>query len=101
MDFLEHRKVQIDLDSKTVHIQEKLVSAGYVKSKAGLARTHFGTTIPTNSEVDNEVWISRHKSGEIVLLEPLPCLHLRSVAGAKCLVQVKRGRAPIQLLNPT
>ena len=101
MDFLEHHKVQIDLDSKTVHIQEKLVSACYVKSKAGLARTHFGTTIPANSEVDIEVRISRRKSGEIVLLEPLPCLHLRSVAGAKCLVQVKRGCAPIRLLNPT
>ena len=27
MDFLEKHKVQIDLDSKTVHIEEKLVSA--------------------------------------------------------------------------
>ena len=26
---------------------------------------------------------------------------MRSVAGAKCLVQVKRGRAPIRLMNPT
>ena len=101
MDLLEQHKVQIDLDSKTVYIQEKLVSACYVRSKAGLARTDRGINIPAGSEVDIQLRISRRKPGEIVLLEPLPCLHIRNVAGAKCLVQIKRGQAPIRLLNPT
>lgn len=101
MDFLEHHKVQIDLDTKTVYIQEKLVAACYVKSKEGLARTDKGVTIPAGSEVDIQLRISRRKPGETVLLEPLPSLNLRNVAGAKCLVQIKKGRAPIRLLNPT
>ena len=101
MDFLEHHKVQIDLNSKTVYIKEKLVSACFVRSKTGLARTDKGVTIPAGSEVDVNVRISRRKKGELVLLEPLPCLHERNVAGAKCLVQIRKGRAPIRLLNPT
>ena len=101
MDFLEHHKVQIDLDRKTVYIQDKLVSACYVRSKEGLARTDKGVTIPAGSEVNIQLRVSRRKTGEIVLLEPLPSLYSRNLAGAKCLVQVRRGRAPIRLLNPT
>lgn len=101
IDFLEHHKVQIDLDSKQVYIQEKLVGACYVRSQAGLARTDKGVIIPAGSEVDIELRVSRRKPGEVILLEPLPSLHVRNVAGAKCLVRVKRGRAPIRLINPT
>ena len=101
MDFLEHHKVQIDLDRKTVYIQDKLVSACYVRSKEGLARTDKGVTIPAGSEVNVQLRVSRRKTGEIVLLEPLPSLYSHNLAGAKCLVQVRRGRAPIRLINST
>ena len=57
--------------------------------------------IPAGSAVDIELKVSRRKSDEVILLEPLPSLNSRNVAGAKCLVSVKRGRAPIRLLNPT
>ena len=102
MDFLKFHKVQIDLDKRTVYIQDKLVSACFLKRKTGLARTgRKGVTIPAGSQMNIELKVSRRKAGEVVLLEPIPHLQSRQLAGAKCLVTVKRGRAPISLLNPT
>ena len=102
MDFLKFHKVQIDLDKRTVYIQDKLVSACFLKRKTGLARTgRKGVTIPAGSQMNIELKVSRRNAGEVVLLEPIPHLQSRQLAGAKCLVTVKRGRAPISLLNPT
>ena len=91
---------KLTLIEKTVYIQDKLVSGCYVRSKEGLARTDKGVTIPAGSEVNVQLRVSRRKTGEIVLLGPLPSLYSRNLAGAKCLVQVRRGQAPIRLLNP-
>ena len=43
----------------------------------------------------------KEKTREVVLLEPIPNLQSKHLAGAKCLVTVKRGRVPMSLLNPT
>ena len=78
------------------------MSACFLKRKTGLARTgRKGVTIPAGSQMNIELMVSRRKAGEVVLLEPIPHLQSRQLAGAKCLVTVKRGRAPISLLNPT
>ena len=101
MDFLKFHKVQIDLDKRTIYIQDKLVSACFLKRKTGLARTGKCVTIPAGSQMNIELKVSRRKPGEVVLLEPIPNLQSKHLAGAKCLVTVKRGRVPMSLLNPT
>ena len=44
--------------------------------------------------------VSKRKSGDVVLLEPSQTLHARGVAGARSLEFIKRGKAPIRLLDP-
>ena len=101
MDFLKFHRVQIDLDKRTVYIHDKLVSACFLKRKTGLARTGKCITIPAGSQMNIEVKVSRRKTGEVVLLEPIPNLESRHLAGAKCLVTVKRGKVPMSILNLT
>ena len=66
MDFLKFHKVQIDLDKRTFYIQDKLVSACFLKRKrkTGLARTGKCVTIPAGSEINIEFKVERRKPGE-------------------------------------
>ena len=101
MDFLKCHKVRIDIHSKQVYIQEEVASACLIKTNSGLARTCKGITIPARSQVNAILQVSRRRSGETVLLEPIPGLHSRNIAAARSLVCVSQGRAPMRLLNPT
>ena len=101
MDFLKFHKVQTDLDKRTIYIQDQLASACFLKTKSGLVRTGKGFKIPAGCQMNIELKVSRRKAGKVVLLEPIPNLHARQLAGAKCLVTVKRGKLPVSLLNPT
>ena len=91
MDFLKFHKVQTDLDKRTIYIQDKLVSACFLKRKTSLARTGKCVTIPAGSQMNIELKVSRRKPGEVVLLEPIPNLQSKHLAGAKCLVTAKQG----------
>ena len=72
-----------------------------IQTNNGLARTTKGITIPAGSQVNIEVHVSKRRSGDVVLLESSQTLHARGVAGARSLVCIKRGNAPIRLLNQT
>ena len=58
-------------------------------------------TLPTRSETEIMVKLSRRKDGEEVLLEPVPELAKLHLAAARCLVKVTNGKAVLRLSNPT
>ena len=101
IDFLEYHKVKIDLDSGYVFIKEDVVCASLVRTKSGLARVYKPTTVPAGCEVEISVRVSRRKSDDVLLLEPVPYLQHKGVAGARCLVRVHKGKAILRVLNPT
>lgn len=102
VDFMEKYKVQVHLDTKTVHIPDKFDSAQVhaFDLDTGLVRTCNPVTIPPQSHGDIEVNISNIPHGETVVLEPLPKLPEFQLAGAKCLV-LTSNTVFMQILNPT
>ncbi|MES9902578.1 MAG: retropepsin-like aspartic protease [Sedimenticola sp.] len=101
MDFLTSHNVVIDLSTSTISIHDQLITACLIQSPNGLVRTTTAITVPAESEINVEAKVSNRRTGEVVLLEPVTSLCNRSLAGARCLVQVRKGKAPIRLLNPT
>ncbi|XP_060602869.1 uncharacterized protein LOC132755945 [Ruditapes philippinarum] len=71
------------------------------RTDAGLARVINGTNIPANSRKDIKVKVSRNKTDGIFLIEPTDSLYKKSLAGAKCLVRVKKRKAVISIMNVT
>lgn len=101
IDFLTIHNAAWDIPAGKLYLQDKLICASLMPSKTGYLRTNKPIVIPSQSEVNIEGKVSHHKTGEVLLIEPISSLTNRSIAGARCLVQVKGGKAPIRLLNPT
>ncbi|MEW8547939.1 MAG: reverse transcriptase domain-containing protein [Candidatus Thiodiazotropha sp.] len=101
MDFLEHHKVKIDIEAGTVYIKDKLLKSPIIRTKAGFARVDKPICVPAGAEVEMPVKVSKRKTDEVVLLEPIATLQNYGIGGAKCLVKVHKGKAVFRVLNPS
>lgn len=103
VDFLHNTQANLNFFTNTVELTDNPGISCITKldTKAGIARTKKAITIPQRSEMLISVVVSRQQNGSEVLLEPLQSLGSQNLSGAKCLVQVKNGRAFFKLLNPT
>jgi transposase InsO family protein len=101
LDFMEKHKANIDMGNKVLYIQNNSAQAGSYQTDVGLARTATPIRIPPQQEITIPVKISKHKHGQVLLLEPLPGIANDNIAGAKCLVKVIKGKSQFRLLNPT
>ena len=104
IDFITRNKLLINYETNTLHANSN-TSAPLIcplEIDAGLARASRSYIIPKRTETLIEVQVSRCKNGEYVYLNPLPSLTLsKQLIAAKCLVQVRRRRAIIKVMNPT
>ena len=102
MDFLEQNKVDISLASKIIYIPDfESNSVNAVELNSGLARTVADTKIPPFHQADIPISVSNIRS-HIALIEPLPALPERSLAGAKCCVSLqKNNQSCLRVMNPT
>lgn len=101
-DFLQQHGVTVDFAENLVTLKNKndnRVNVKLARSDAGLARINQNTYIPANSRKDVKVKVSRSKSDGIFLIEPCDSLYKKNLAGAKCLVKIKKRRASISIMN--
>ncbi|CAG2216293.1 unnamed protein product [Mytilus edulis] len=85
-DFLLPNKVDILNSVGSVFFPDKENNTiNTLELNSGLARTVSGTTIPPFHQADIPVTISNVRN-QVALLEPLPSLPEKSLAGAKCCV---------------
>lgn len=90
-DFLQFFKAKIDLETKTLHLEDNNVGlVTKILDSNGLVRTLDAVTIPKMSETIISVSVSKHVNGEQVILEPKPSLTIKHLVAAKCVVTVNQ-----------
>lgn len=100
LDFMQKHNVEIDFRNKTVYIQDKTIETRINQSNSGVAKPLRSVSIPARSQVDIPVFVSRRKSGDIVLLEPVESLTDNQLVGARCLVKISKRKTVVRILNP-
>ncbi|VDI07259.1 Hypothetical predicted protein [Mytilus galloprovincialis] len=101
-DFLLPNKVDILNSVGSVFFPDKENNTiNTLELNSGLARTVSGTTIPPFHQADIPVTISNVRN-QVALLEPLPSLPEKSLAGAKCCVSLyETNKSILRVMNPT
>ena len=100
MDFLESNRDIVCLASKSLSIQDGLISVSLIETNAGFVRCKKSVTLPPHCQVDVPVSISRCLPNTVLLLEPVPQLADKQIQGARCLVTNIRKTVYMRLLNP-
>jgi len=98
-DFLTTNKVSLDFNTNTMCLNEDSSKMYPLVTSAGMVRADNPVVVPANHEMNISVKISRRKTGEIVLVEPIKSQF--EVVSAKCIVQIQKGKSIIRVINPT
>jgi hypothetical protein len=101
VDFLKPNGAVIDFETKTVTIQQGIATVYMVQTNVGIVRSQKPVEIAPHTQVTIPVKVSKQVKDSVALLEPLPALHKYGIAGAKCVVQVRKGKSLFTVLNPT
>lgn len=101
LDFLNQNDGIFNAENCTLYLRDPDDHTAFsIDTNTGFARVLNTTSIPPNSVVSVQVFITNIPKHKTVLLEPCAQLPQRSLAGAKCLVE-NTGKAFMQIINPS
>lgn len=101
LDFLNKNDGIFNAENSTLYLRDPDDHTAFsIDTNTGFARVLYTTTVPPNSVVSVQVFITNIPKHKTVLLEPCAQLPQRSLAGAKCLVE-NTGKAFMQIINPS
>lgn len=101
LDFLNQNDGIFNAENCTLYLRDPDDNTAFsIDTNTGFARVLNTTSIPPNSVVSVQVFITNIPKHKTVLLEPCAQLPQCSLAGAKCLVE-NTGKAFMQIINPS
>ena len=104
MDFLKANKCNLNFENKSLDTDTGIPVINFLTEQpsysTGLARPSKQTVIQPLSETLVPIKISRLRHQETTLFEPAGLLTRKKLAGAKAIINVKKGRGFCRILNP-